>query len=836
MKIKAILNWAGLFLVLLLAALVVYALDIKVELLHFRYLPFTVLCIIFASAFVAFLFFFSATEEAIKSKSLMPCDKIVICLVFFFTIFFGCYFPPSKSTDSFTIFLISSIVLFLCLVYGFVRLVCSRAKKEPFVVKEPLTFTLLLRHRYDRKQLDSFCYMKVDEVNETDKNKKEEKKGKEDKGLVRAPVEKRIEDAILNSFSTPKSIIGITGPWGVGKTYSLNNALQTIGDQGKRIILVQDVGFWEFQDEKSIFRALIKSIFDKLQIGFSDWQVERYIKKCLNKVFETEKIPFVSPLSEEEEEDSVTKQVNNYLTKNNKRLLVVIDDFDRNENAEILFVYKAVASALHFTNTTYLLCYDEKRVADALESYHIPYDYLNKIISQCISVQMPGFAEMSRNYYHCLQHFLGSSERYQKQKNDYELKAVADDCARYCKTIREFELFINRIWPLSFSNSPLDIFDDFRLALLHLASPEIWYTIKDNPQYFVRDHPQGNDPLRSISKEEITAFFANFNKSFGSDFNQLIYGIFPNVRSSFVEQNVKANETEREKESFLPRANNGFFFSLYFTQCDNEFELALADLRRAFDPQTKRPLVSSLDLFYQKHSSEGVAILTDFISTKKDSFGLFDFALWVLGLSGSCGSRILHDTRKDLFLGAFGKIAKSVERKSILQKLRGNFDLSFDFIKLLEDGINDGNPHLQSIKNSFNQIFEEFSDRVAVSDPEKYLRGSFSATKYLFVFRHAKKKNCFYQRISPSNVCRLIYAFCERKIPNTLFNSYPITSIDLELSISVLIPFGAAIQAAISSLKCPTSLQQTMIDLYKDAVIKQQAVRTIPIPVDIKAL
>ena len=605
----------------------------------------------------------------------------------------------------------------------------------------------------------------------------------------------------------------------------------------ERDVFVKDLSLWDCQDEKSIFRKFISSIFDQLKIGYSDWEIERYVERCLNKAFDSQKIPLSLPVSDGGDgEDEITEQANRYLANNKKRLVVVIDDFDRMEPKYVLFVYKAVASVLRFENVTYVLCYDEQRVSEAFLSLRVPFDYLNKIVSMHISIQMPSPSEMSKTYLICLSHFLASSKRFKKQKDDDEMAKLANDCARYCQTIREFELFINRIWFLAFSDSPLDFYDDLRLALLHLINPGVWYEIKNNYQYFVRDHTVDDPFMGSVLQNDSGGidsgqYFAEFNKKYGPNLNQLLYELFPNLATSLPVNNFEINEENKGKQLLLPRANNDFFISLFFTQCDNEYKSALTDLNLLFGNPNSPLTSASLDSFYQKNGAFGIAILLDFISYQKSDYGFYETAIWSLNAPKVNLESLTLLTRRSLFSECFQAISDQAKKEALITALSSKFDDVFEFVRDLEYEILLGNVKVLACKAFFTKTFENYSDGIAQSDPEKYLRDPFSYFKYRFVYEHSNKgKARFTSILGPKCVFRLIYTLCDITVGDPLTPGAA-KSEKLTLTSAALQPFSMAINFALAQTKNQTDLQQKIVGLYKDAQLHTKAELIIGLPV-----
>jgi hypothetical protein len=88
--------------------------------------------------------------------------------------------------------------------------------------------------------------------------------------------------------------------------------------------------------------------------------------------------------------DALKTRFENALAKSSKRIVVMMDDIDRLDRAEIHTVFRLVKLLGDFPNTTYVLFFDEKRVAEALGEKYVGVgggkSFLEKIIQVPLSL------------------------------------------------------------------------------------------------------------------------------------------------------------------------------------------------------------------------------------------------------------------------------------------------------------------------------------------------------------------------------------------------------------------------------------------------------------------
>lgn len=92
------------------------------------------------------------------------------------------------------------------------------------------------------------------------------------------------------------------------------------------------------------------------------------------------------------------------LGKLNRPILVILDDLDRLEPAELLLVFKLVKLVGHLRNTYYLLCYDEQTLLDVLRRTNLVVDdlarardYMEKMVQ--VRIDLPPLREAQISEY-----------------------------------------------------------------------------------------------------------------------------------------------------------------------------------------------------------------------------------------------------------------------------------------------------------------------------------------------------------------------------------------------------------------------------------------------------
>ncbi len=185
-------------------------------------------------------------------------------------------------------------------------------------------------------------------------------------------------------------VMGLTGPWGTGKTSILNMTVDAIGDQA----VVVQFNPWMFSGTE----ALVSSFFAEISKQLDTKEVK--LKGIASKLATYGQL--LSPLAALVGAGTAVQgaasilqalaaapsvfeqhqELQTMLEGLDKRLVVVVDDVDRLRPDEVLDIVRLVRLVGDFPNTLYLLAFDRHRVEECLGEGNIERGraYLEKIV------------------------------------------------------------------------------------------------------------------------------------------------------------------------------------------------------------------------------------------------------------------------------------------------------------------------------------------------------------------------------------------------------------------------------------------------------------------------
>lgn len=205
---------------------------------------------------------------------------------------------------------------------------------------------------------------------------------------------KRVAEKIVNSTDNDSIVIGIYGAWGEGKT-SVINFIETELETYEDIIPIR-FNPWRFTEEATLLVSFFNKLALEVKKSFPEPKTEKngFIERT-KKRWNDRKEPLktnketigdiiekygkiVSIFGAGEAAESVGKVLSNVdietlkerfeklLLESNKKIVIFIDDIDRLDKQEIHAIFRLVKLTADFSNTIYILSFDQEMVASAI--------------------------------------------------------------------------------------------------------------------------------------------------------------------------------------------------------------------------------------------------------------------------------------------------------------------------------------------------------------------------------------------------------------------------------------------------------------------------------------
>lgn len=234
-------------------------------------------------------------------------------------------------------------------------------------------------------------------------------KHQSDDRLARQAGARSVAADIRDLDASEGFVLGIVGPWGSGKTSIVNMICESL--ESDPTIPIIEFNPWMFSGAEELIESFFRELSAQMRLKEPKLAALAEAVDTYGELLSpASALPVVGAWFErvrgsakalkayqEKRKGSVAHQRDELakaLGALDRPIVVVIDDIDRLESAEIRDIFKLVRLTASFPNVIYLLAFDRKRVEDALsQSGYDGRAYLEKIVQ--LGVDVPVIANSS---------------------------------------------------------------------------------------------------------------------------------------------------------------------------------------------------------------------------------------------------------------------------------------------------------------------------------------------------------------------------------------------------------------------------------------------------------
>jgi hypothetical protein len=347
----------------------------------------------------------------------------------------------------------------------------------------------------------------------------------EDK-LERSQFIERLTLALVNS-STGKStglVIGITGPWGSGKSSILNLLHEHLKGMYEDALIVRfdpwlvsgrDDLIAEFlgeligtinanQSQKDRFKKLVAKV---AEYGAQLAPVSNLLVPGMGAIASGGFKALQTAFSEKMSLNALRVQLKKELEELDVPVVVLIDEIDRVEDGEIRTVAQLVRSVVDFRGISYVLAYDPDRVIEALGAgkRESGRAYLEKIVQLQIPIPVTFDNEIIRLLtanLNALETALQLPQNFaEAERFEVLMQLLAGDVIRTPRDIRRltdtFHVLIGML------HGEVDWIDLLAYSALLIKAPATIAKMRQDPDEFLNDSLSSRSLVRYIEKEQI---------------------------------------------------------------------------------------------------------------------------------------------------------------------------------------------------------------------------------------------------------------------------------------------------------------------------------------------
>lgn len=395
------------------------------------------------------------------------------------------------------------------------------------------------------------------------------------------PIEKRVDDLLgrgdfsdsfakgILAYKEDDSIVtALYGDWGAGKSSVINMTLEHISTMAEdmpvdsRPIVVK-FNPWNYSDQSHLVALFFKELSFALRredYGSQAKEIGEKLEAYSNFFTPLALIPDPSisvgslitqkvfkgvgsaakawGAAYSKDLDATRKELDSLLKKQNRKILIIIDDIDRLANLEIRQIFQLVKMLGDFSNTMYILAFDRRVVVNALSKVQEGEggEYLEKIVQFPIELPPISKSDLEKLLFVLLDELIKQIPT-EKWDNTYWGNLYHSGIKYYFKTIRDVTRYINTLkFSYEMVRDDVNPVDFIALTSLQVFEPAIYSAIRDNKDLFTGVFNDRSNAYDSELKQARARIDEILNRSSVTDLTILtdfLTRIFPKLGSVY---------------------------------------------------------------------------------------------------------------------------------------------------------------------------------------------------------------------------------------------------------------------------------------------------------------
>ena len=319
-----------------------------------------------------------------------------------------------------------------------------------------------------------------------------------------APFAEALAQSILNIKNPLGTTIALNGPWGSGKSSTVNLIRAALNRANDTRLIVTEFKCWWYRGEEALALAFLQQLNAVLGEEFGN-RTRKLVRKLGKGILQAG--PVIGPaialtpvgwlsgliggvfdvakrlFPNEETLEKVFRKLSEVLATENRRFLVIIDDMDRLAPEEALAIFRLIKSVGRLPNVMYLVVFD-RQLAEQAISQKYPSEgphFLEKIIQAGFELPEPMPIDLNKAMLAAISEICGLPKENQLVRF---MNVFYDVVAPYITSPRHVSRFKNAIsvtWPAI--SEEVNLADFTALEVIRLYEPALFLAIKSNKQY-----------------------------------------------------------------------------------------------------------------------------------------------------------------------------------------------------------------------------------------------------------------------------------------------------------------------------------------------------------------
>lgn len=393
--------------------------------------------------------------------------------------------------------------------------------------------------------------------------------------------------AIVSAEPEKSYVIALQGEWGSGKTTVINNVKALIREDwnADEYIIIDDFDPWLCGTQEVLLHEMYDILLTQFGVQYNSFSS----LKLLDGISETVASEHVvggllrnlslNYNSQIENISVLKKRINKLIQAEGKKVIFFIDNLDRANDNNIIFLFKVINLVFDLPRVIYVLSYDQGRVDKILnETQEFNTRFTEKIIQQEVTLYPIEREQLTLIYRECVINLLlAYGESYHSIQ---EYSVLIEVLVETVPNIRVFKRMINSVFSQVFCGQHgLYNRDLLAIELIRFLNIELYNDIQKNARYFVTYERTALENMevsfRTVEyntkgKEVLSSIIEKHN-----DYKSLLAELFPNVKRVINKEDIirQYSEDKDERNNSIKKASicNGQCFDLYFSIGTNSY-------------------------------------------------------------------------------------------------------------------------------------------------------------------------------------------------------------------------------------------------------------------------
>nr|WP_246220229.1 P-loop NTPase fold protein [Periweissella fabalis] len=350
---------------------------------------------------------------------------------------------------------------------------------------------------------------------------------------------KVISDDLSNTIKeidfADRVVIGITGPWGSGKSSVWEIAKHEL--DMKNIIII-DFDPWQMDAKEAILSNLLTAITTNKEINFNLGNSQKIVNAFMRYMLGKVKTPFNALFNVTDNKkvfDNFFDDLSKHLIQMDKHLIITIDNLDRISGDNAFMLVSTINSIGKLKNIIVVLLYDELEVERKFANLAVGQNYMDKLVNKKVLVPLADKDSQIELFTNKL------IKKFKSKDVKYDTEEIAQFIAKVVEiggTVRQFNNFVSNL-PMNYlpkkdkdKYSKFYLLDLLVIEYIKTTNASAYSELEKNRYMFVDvdfefslKYLEGEQNLRD--KEKIK-YYDDFVKLFPKEFS-LLTRIFPSV-------------------------------------------------------------------------------------------------------------------------------------------------------------------------------------------------------------------------------------------------------------------------------------------------------------------